>query len=65
MPPKVRERVRMLEKAGFTDRGGKGRHRNRVHPKVDRPIISAGSAGDDAKQCEIRAVNTAIEESKK
>lgn len=65
MPPKLRELVRMLEKAGFTDRGGKGSHRNFVHPKVDRPITISGASGDDAKQYQIRAVNTAIEESKK
>ena len=55
----------MLEKAGFTNRGGKGSHRNFVHPKLDRPITISGSAGDDAKQYQIRAVNTALEESKK
>jgi predicted RNA binding protein YcfA (HicA-like mRNA interferase family) len=65
MPLKVRELVRLLEKAGFTDRGGKGSHRNFVHPKVDRPITISGSTGDDAKQYQVRAVHTAIEESKK
>jgi len=65
MPPKVRELVRQLEQAGFTDRGGKGSHRNFLHPKVDRPITISGSAGDDAKHYQVRAVNTAIEESKK
>lgn len=65
MPAKVRELVRLLEKAGFKDRGGKGSHRNLVHPNVDRPITISGAAGDDAKQYQIRAVNTAIEESKK
>lgn len=65
MPPKVRELVRLLEKAGFKDRGGKGSHRNFVHPKVGRPITIAGAPGDDAKQYQVRAVNMAIEESKK
>jgi predicted RNA binding protein YcfA (HicA-like mRNA interferase family) len=65
MPPKVRELVRLREKAGFTDRGGKGSHRNFVHPKVDRPITISESTGDDAKQYQVRAVNTAIEESKR
>ena len=42
MPPNVRELVRMLEKTGFTDRGGKGSHRNFVHPEVGRPISISG-----------------------
>ncbi|MGQ0752656.1 MAG: type II toxin-antitoxin system HicA family toxin [Betaproteobacteria bacterium] len=33
MPPKVRELISELERAGFTNRGGKGSHRNFVHPK--------------------------------
>jgi predicted RNA binding protein YcfA (HicA-like mRNA interferase family) len=65
MPPKVRELVRLLEKTGVTDRGGKGSHRNFVHPKVDRPITISGFTGDDAKQYQVRAANSAIEESKK
>ena len=38
MPPKVKELVAALEKAGFKDRGGKGSHRNFVHPKVWRSV---------------------------
>jgi predicted RNase H-like HicB family nuclease len=34
MPRKIRDLIRDLERAGFTDRGGKGNHRNFVHPKV-------------------------------
>jgi predicted RNA binding protein YcfA (HicA-like mRNA interferase family) len=33
VPPKIRELIADLEKAGFVDRGGKGSHRNYVHPK--------------------------------
>ena len=64
MPPKVRELVAELEGAGFVDRGGKGSHRNFVHPKVARPVTISGNPGDDAKHYQIRAVRVAIEESK-
>ena len=49
MPPKVRELITELELAGFVDRGGKGSHRNFVHPKVRRPVAISGRPGDDAK----------------
>lgn len=65
MPPKVREIIKELEKAGFINRGGKGDHRNFVHPKVAKPITISGKAGDDAKYYQIKAVKVAIEESKK
>jgi hypothetical protein len=32
VPPKVRELIAELQKAGFTDRGGKDSRRNFVHP---------------------------------
>jgi predicted RNA binding protein YcfA (HicA-like mRNA interferase family) len=64
MPPKVRELVSDLLKAGFSDRGGKGSHRNFVHPKVARPITISGAAGDEAKHYQVRAVKRAVEESK-
>ena len=65
MPPKIRELIVELESAGFVDRGGKGSHRNFVHPKVARPLTISGNPGDDAKQYQVRAVRLAIEESKK
>ena len=65
MPPKIRELIADLEKAGFVDRGGKGSHRNYVHPKVARPITIAGNPGDDAKRYQVRAVQLAVEEAKK
>ncbi|MFZ2445362.1 MAG: type II toxin-antitoxin system HicA family toxin [Syntrophobacteraceae bacterium] len=65
MPPKVRELIAELERAGFVDRGGKGSHRNFVHPKVQRPITIAGQPSDDAKVYQVRAVRSAIEESRK
>ena len=65
MPPKIRELIAELEAAGFADRGGKGSHRNFVHPKVTRPVTISGGLGDDAKQYQVRAVQLAVEESKK
>lgn len=62
MPPKIRELVAELERAGFVDRGGKGSHRNYVHPGLSKPITISGKLGDDAKQYQIRAVRTAIAE---
>jgi predicted RNA binding protein YcfA (HicA-like mRNA interferase family) len=56
--------VKDLEQAGFLDRGGRGSHRNFVHPKVSKPITVSGQPGDDAKQYQERAVRLAIEESK-
>jgi predicted RNA binding protein YcfA (HicA-like mRNA interferase family) len=64
LPPKLRELIEELRRAGFVNRGGKGSHRNFVHPNVLRPITISGNPGDDAKQYQIRAVRHAIEESK-
>lgn len=64
MPRKIRELIADLKAAGFEDRGGKGSHRNFVHPKVAKPITISGNAGDDAKKYQERAVSKAIEESK-
>jgi predicted RNA binding protein YcfA (HicA-like mRNA interferase family) len=65
VPPKIRELIADLQAAGFVDRGGKGSHRNFVHPKVSKPVTISGALGDDAKQYQVRAVELAIEESKR
>jgi predicted RNA binding protein YcfA (HicA-like mRNA interferase family) len=65
LPPKIRELIAELEKAGFLNRGGKGSHRNFVHPKVTKPVTISGTPEDDAKRYQIRAAEQAIEESKK
>jgi len=64
MPPKVRELIAALERAGFVDRGGKGSHRNFVHPRLAKPVTVSGKDGDDAKEYLVKAVRRAIEESK-
>jgi predicted RNA binding protein YcfA (HicA-like mRNA interferase family) len=64
VPRKIRELIADLTAAGFENRGGKGSHRNFVHPQVVKPVTVSGKAGDDAKKYQERAVLRAIEESK-
>ena len=61
MPRKVRELFRDLERAGFVNRGGKGSHRNYLHPRGVRITVS-GHAGDDAKRYQERDVENALRE---
>ena len=65
MPRKIRELIAELKAAGFVDRGGKGSHRNFMHPKCSLPITISGKLGDDAKPYQERAVRDAIKENKK
>jgi len=65
MPPKIRELISELEKAGFENRGGKGSHRNYIHPNVSRPITISGKMGDDAKHYQVKAVKLALDEVEK
>jgi predicted RNA binding protein YcfA (HicA-like mRNA interferase family) len=65
VPPKIRELMADLQAVGFVDRGGKGSHRNFVHPRVSKPVTLSGAPGDDAKQYQVRAVKLAIQESKR
>jgi len=65
MPPKIRELIAELEKAGFVNRGGKGSHRNFVHSRAQKPVTISGKLGDDAKHYQVRSVRLALEESKK
>ncbi|MBI1731587.1 MAG: type II toxin-antitoxin system HicA family toxin [Gammaproteobacteria bacterium] len=63
MPPKIRDLIAELKRAGFLDRGGKGSHRNFVHLKVAEPVTISGSPGEDAQHYQVKAVRLAIEES--
>ena len=65
MPPKIKQLIKELENAGFVNKGGKGSHRNFVHPKVAKPVTISGKVGDDALRYQERDVKKAIEESKK
>ncbi len=62
MPPKIRDIIADLERAGFVNRGGKGNHRNYVHPMVIKPVTVSGNVGDDAKQYPIKSVRLALQE---
>jgi predicted RNA binding protein YcfA (HicA-like mRNA interferase family) len=65
MPRKIRELIADMERAGFENRGGKGSHRNYVHPKLSKPITISGKLGEDAKHYQVRAVRRALAELKK
>ncbi|UCE18531.1 MAG: type II toxin-antitoxin system HicA family toxin [Gemmatimonadota bacterium] len=62
MPRKIRALIKDLKRAGFINRGGKGDHRNFIHPKGIVLTIS-GKLGDDAKPYQELLVNQKIEES--
>jgi predicted RNA binding protein YcfA (HicA-like mRNA interferase family) len=62
MPRKIRQLIKELEKAGFVNRGGKGNHRNFIHPKGIAMTIS-GNIGDDAKHYQEKEVALKIERS--
>jgi predicted RNA binding protein YcfA (HicA-like mRNA interferase family) len=63
MPRKIRELISMLEKSGFTNRGGKGSHRNLIHPSGVKITIS-GKLGDDALRYQEKEVQLKIAEAK-
>ena len=63
MPPKIRELIKLLERNGFTDRGGKGSHRNFEHFSGFRVTIS-GKLGDDARKYQENLVKDAIKKVK-
>ena len=56
MPPKIRELIRELEKMGFSNRGGKGSHRNFIHPDYPLTVTVSGKEGDDAKPYQTKAI---------
>jgi predicted RNA binding protein YcfA (HicA-like mRNA interferase family) len=64
MPKKIKVLIKELEKAGFVNRGGKGSHRNFLHPSGVVLTLS-GKSGDDAKPYQEKLVRQKIEESQK
>ena len=64
MTRKIRQLIKDLEKAGFINRGGKGSHRNYIHPKGVAITIS-GKLGDDAKHYQEKEIEVKIKESQK
>jgi predicted RNA binding protein YcfA (HicA-like mRNA interferase family) len=63
MPRKIRELIIELERAGFENRGGKGSHRNFVHPQGPR-LTLAGTPGQDARPYQERDVARAVHEAR-
>jgi predicted RNA binding protein YcfA (HicA-like mRNA interferase family) len=64
VPKKIRVLIKELEKAGFINRGGKGSHRNFLHPSGIVLTLS-GKMGDDAKPYQEKLVKQKIAESQK
>lgn len=64
MPPKIRELIAELELNGFTNRGGKGSHRNYEHFLGYRVTIS-GNLSDDARKYQEKLVKENIKKVKK
>lgn len=64
MARKIKQLIKDLENAGFINRGGKGSHRNFIHPK-GIVITVSGKLGDDAKHYQEREVEIKITRSKK
>ena len=62
VPKKIRQLISELEKAGFENRGGKGSHRNFIHPKLPIPVLISGATGSDALPYQERAVQQALRE---
>ncbi len=60
MPRKIRQLIAELEKHGFVDRGGKGSHRNFLHPSGVRITLS-GAPRDDAKHYQSEISNERFE----
>ena len=62
MPRKVRQLIRQLEAAGFINRGGKGSHKNFIHPKCHFVVTISGKEGEDTKPYQEKAVRRALKE---
>ena len=59
MPRKLRKLMADLERAGFVNRGGKGSHRNFIHPRGLR-VTLAGQSGADARPYQEKEVRLKI-----
>ena len=63
MPRKIKQLIKELENAGFSNLGGKGSHRNFFHRKGVALTIS-GKLNDDAKPYQEKLVRRKIDEVK-
>ena len=62
MPQKIRELKKMLRRAGFKERPGKGSHTNWIHPLYSGKVTVSGKDSDDAKRYLEKEVERAISE---
>jgi predicted RNA binding protein YcfA (HicA-like mRNA interferase family) len=65
MPPKVRELIAQLERAGFKNVGGRGSHRKYVIPETSIRVTVSGKLGADAKPYQVRQVRQILAKAKK
>jgi len=63
VPRKIRQLISDLERAGFSDGGGKGSHRRFRHANGTTVILS-GKAGDDAHHYQEKDVKAALSATK-
>ena len=64
MPRKIRELIKDLKRAGFQNRGGKGSHRNFIHPRSRQTVLLSGQTGADARRYQEEQTQAAIEASR-
>ncbi|MFB2975333.1 type II toxin-antitoxin system HicA family toxin [Microseira sp. BLCC-F43] len=62
MPKKIRELKKLLLKAGFTYRQGKGSHQVWNHSQLIQPIVIARQDGEDAPMYLEKQVNAALKQ---
>jgi predicted RNA binding protein YcfA (HicA-like mRNA interferase family) len=67
LPQKIRDLIKKLRDAGFTEisRAGKGSHRKYTHNRYPGAVTISGKADDDAKHYQEKQVDKAIESVKK
>jgi predicted RNA binding protein YcfA (HicA-like mRNA interferase family) len=67
VPRKIRELVKDLRNAGFTQArgGGKGSHRKFTHANFAGAVTISGHDGEDAKKYQEKQIKRAIEEVEK
>jgi len=64
MLKKIREMEQLVAKAGWVNRGGRGSHRNWVHPYTGAVVTICGRAGNDCPRYLERQIIKALEENK-
>jgi predicted RNA binding protein YcfA (HicA-like mRNA interferase family) len=65
VPPKLRELIADLKRAGFVQEPARGSHRKFRHPRGVTVILSGHGEGADALPYQERQVQRMIEESRK